>query len=212
VSHQRLPRWRHTLALATVMMSGPLITSCTSEDAPSPSPPTKGTSLAQCRSYGVPSAPVTLKLPGMVFYAAVADARNAGWTPGTALLAYDEQPRGGSATVSVTLFVAAASSAPDRIQEGMWKANIGESSRWGVDIVARGAIAVSAVADTTGAAKVSHSTFTTHHGSASATFDYWAFSSGGQRYLLSYARTPAAKTPNGATFFATATSCPKAAT
>ena len=164
-------------------------------------------SLAQCRSYGVPSAPVTLKLPGMVFYAAVPHAANAGWTPGTALLAFSEEPPGGSATASVTLFVAAASSAPDRIQEGVWKANIGESSQWDVDIVSKSAITLSDAADTTQATDISHSTFTTHHGTASATFDYWAFTSNGQRYLLSYARTPESKTPDAATFFATATGC-----
>lgn len=145
----------------------------------------------------------------MVFYAAVPDAANVGWTPGTALLAFNEAPPGGSATASVTLFVAAASSAPDRIQEGMWKANIGESSQWDVDIVAKSAITLSEVADTTQATDINHSTFTTHHGTDYATFDYWAFTSNGQRYLISYARSPEAKTPAAATFFATATSCPK---
>lgn len=166
-------------------------------------------SLAECRSYGRLSSSVALKLPGMMFYAAVPEARNVGGTPGTTLVAFNDGPSGGSAAASVTLSVAAASSTQARIREGIWKANIGESSQWDVDPVARAAITVSATADTAQAGDVSHSTFTTRHGARSAMFDYWAFGANNQRYLLSYARLPSFTTPDAATFFATATSCPK---
>lgn len=157
----------------------------------------------------MPSFPVTLKLPGMVFYGDVPNAVSHGWAPGESLVAFSELQPDGSVTASVTLFVAPGSSAPDRVQEGIWHANIGEHEQWNVDLVAKSAITVSPAADTTQATDVSHSTFTTHRGSASATFDYWAFTANRQRYLLSYARTPAAKTPDPARFFAIATSCPK---
>lgn len=209
-SHPCGARWRHTMALVTVVVAGSLVAACTSEGSPTPTAPTKGMSLATCRPYGVPSAPVNLKLPGMVFSSAVADAVSHGRVPGTSLVAFDQERPDGSVTASVTLFIAPASTAPDGIQEEMWNANITEHGRWEVDIVARGAIIVSPVADTAQATNVSHSTtITTHRGSASATFDYWAFTANRQRYLLSYARTTATKSPDAATFFATATSCAK---
>lgn len=145
----------------------------------------------------------------MLFSAAVPDAANVGWTPGTALVAFSKERPDGSVTSSVTLSVAAASRTSDRVREMMWNANISEHSRWEVDIVAKSAINVTSAADTAAATNISHSTFTTRRGSTSATFDYWAFTSTGQRYLLSYARRPTVKTPDAATFFATATSCPK---
>jgi len=202
-SHRR----RQIAASAAVVLVGWLGVACTSQEAPAHPRPTKGMSLAQCLPYGVPAAPVTLKLPGMVLYAnAPVEAK-----PGsTALVAFNELPGVRSVSSSATVFVGPASSAPDLVQEGMLNANIAEHSDWGVDIVDKNAITVRPLSDNTQATKVSHSTFTTRHGSASATFDYWVFTASGQRYLLSYARRPAARTPDAATFFATATSCPKA--
>lgn len=142
----------------------------------------------------------------MVLYTEVPVVAKAGTT---ALVAFNELPGVASVSSSARVLVGPASSAPDRVQEGIWNANIAEHSDWDVDIVAKTAITVLPMADTTAATNISHSTFTTHHGSASATFDYWAFTANRQRYLLSYARTPTAKTPDAATFFATATNCPK---
>jgi hypothetical protein len=208
VSQQGRAR-RHTPALVTAVLVGSVLAACTSESPPSSTDPTKGASLAQCQPYGLSSAPVALKLPGMFLYAAVPDATASANLPSEALIAFDEKQPDGSVSASATLFVAAASSAPDRIRETIWKANIGEHGQWSVDTVTKGAITLSGAADTTQAAKVSHSTFTTHRGTTSAAFDYWAFTASGQRYLLSYARTPTARTPDAATFFATATSCPR---
>jgi len=73
--------------------------------------------------------------------------------------------------------------------------------------VAEEAITPSATPDTAQATDIRHSTFTTD-GTDLITFDYWAFTASGHRYMLSYARRPAAKTPDSATFF-TASSCPK---
>jgi hypothetical protein len=145
----------------------------------------------------------------MLFNGHVPDAVSHGKVPGTTLVAFDKERPDGSVTASVTLFVAAASSGPKSVQEEIWNANITEHGQWDVDIVDKGAITISPAADTTQAANVSHSTFTTHHGSSSATFDYWAFTANRQRYLLSYARTPMATTPDAATFFDTATGCAK---
>ncbi len=171
--------------------------------AQTPPAPTKGMSLAACRSYGVPSAPVTLKLPGMVLYMSAQVAAKSG---ATALVAFNELPGVRSVAASARVFVGPAFSTAERVREGIWNANLAEHSDW--DPVAKDAIAVRLIADTTQATKISRSTFTTRHGSASATFDYWVFTSSGQRYLLSYTRSPAAKTPDAATFFDAATSCP----
>jgi hypothetical protein len=204
---------RQTVALATVVMVGALLTACTSgdppasDDPPAGTAPTRGSSLAACRTYGVPSSPVTLRLPGMVFSSAFLDAAATAHSPAEALEAFDKKQSDGSVNASARLFIAPASSAVDRVQEGIWKANIGEYDRWPPDMVAKNEIILSPVANTTQATNVSHTTITTHGGSPWATFDYWAFASNGQRYLLSYARTPAAKT-DAATFFATATGCP----
>ena len=206
-NHHRRAQRRQNVALATVVLAGSLLTACTSKDAPAETTPTKGTSLAGCRTYGVRSAPVVLNLPELFLYATDPDSAPSGHSPGEALIAFDQKLPDGSVNASATLFVAPASDAPDLIQEGMWKANIGEHEQWDVGLVARSAITVLPVDDTTQATKVSHSTFTTDRGSASATFDYWAFTANRQRYLLSYARTPEAKTPDAATFFATATGC-----
>jgi hypothetical protein len=200
---------RHTLALVTAALVGSVLTACTSEGPPNSTNPTKGASLAQCQPYGLSAAPVALKLPGMFLYTSVRDAARSANLPSEALIAFDESQPDGSVNASATLFVAPASSAPEVIAEAIWKANIGEHEQWDVDTVAKGAITLSGATDTTAATKVSHSTVTTHRGTASAVFDYWAFTASGQRYLLSYARTPAAKTADATTFFATATSCPK---
>lgn len=214
-AQHRALRVRRTVALATVVMAGSLLTACTSGESPAESgespagaAPTRGSSLAACRTYGVPSSPVTLRLPGMLFYSAFRDAAPSAHSPAEALIAFNKKQSDGSVDASAKLFIAPASSAPDRIQEGIWKANVGEYEKWPVDLVAKNAIILSPVANTTQATSISHSTITTHGGSPWATFDYWAFASNGQRYLLSYAHSPAAKT-DAATFFATATGCPK---
>ena len=144
----------------------------------------------------------------MVFSSAFPSAAATAHSPAEALEALDKEQPDGSVHAAARLFVAPASSAVDRIQEGIWKANIGEYHRWPADLPAKNAIILSPIANTTQATNVSHATVTTHGGTPWATFDYWAFASNGQRYLLSYARTPAAKT-DAATFFATATGCPK---
>ena len=87
-------------------------------------------------------------------------------------------------------------------------ANSDEASQWGVRNADEGAITLSATPDTGQATDISRSTFTAN-GTGLITFDYWAFTASGHRYMLSYVRTPKAKTPDAATFFATAISCPK---
>jgi len=144
----------------------------------------------------------------MVLYVEFRDAAPSARSPAETLTAFDKKQPDGSGNASARLFIVPASTAVDRIQEGIWKANIGEYHQWPPDLVAKNAIILSPVANTTQATSVSHATITTHGGTPWATFDYWAFASNGQRYLLSYARTPAART-DAATFFATATGCPK---
>jgi len=96
------------------------------------------------------------------------------------------------------------------IQNAIYVANSDEALQWPVEGVDEGAAALNTVADTGLATDISHSTFSVGSVPRTVTFDYWAFTASGHRYMLSYARRPTAKTPDAATFFATATSCPKA--
>lgn len=209
VSPNRYAYRRQTAALATAVLAGSLVTACTSEDEPTPKATNLPTSLAACRSYGLPTAPVTLKLPGLVLREALPLPARNGTGPRLALMAVDEQGPDKSADASASLFDGPASTAPDRIRSGIWVANIEDSRRRGASLVAEKAISVSAATDTAQATNVSHSTFTTGPATNPIWFDYWAFTANGHRYLLGYVRKTPAKSPDAATFFAIATSCAK---
>jgi hypothetical protein len=86
-------------------------------------------------------------------------------------------------------------STPAQVRSGIYLANIEDTRSWGVSSVLEGAITLSRTVDTAQATDISHSAFSSTLGNHPVTFDYWAFTAGGHRYLLSYAHTPAAKTP-----------------
>lgn len=200
---------RQILALANVILAGTLTTACTSEGAPKPTATTRGPSLADCRTYGVSRAPVTLKLPGMV-QDKIGSLKNPNdhGGPRLAMSAVDERDSDRTVNATASLFDGPTRLTPHWIRNAIYVANSDEASQWRVKNVAEEAITLSATPDTAQATDISHSTFTAD-GTDVITFDYWAFTASGHRYMLSYARRPAAKTPDAATFFATATSCPK---
>ena len=150
-----------------------------------------------------------MKLPGMVQYQVRPLPNRNGTGPRLAMKAVDEENPGSTVNASVSLFDGPAATTPDGIRSGIYVANIDEASQWQVKNVDEEAVTTSAMVATVQATDISHSTFTAGTVASPVTFDYWAFTASGHRYLLSYARTPAAKTPDAASFFATATSCPK---
>ena len=165
--------------------------------------------MAACRPYGMSAAPVTLRLPGMVRYQnrSVTKGNDDGG-PSLAMIAVDEKYPDRNVNATASLFDGPAPTVPKWIRDGIWVANSDEASQWGVKDVNERAITLSTTPDTGQAKDISHSTFTAN-GTDLITFDYWAFTASGHRYMLSYVRTPKAKTPDAATFFATAISCPK---
>jgi hypothetical protein len=198
---------RQRVAWATLALACFPVTACTPESAPTPTP-TRGLSLAECHPYGVPSAPIALKLPGMVQSELRSLPPRQGTGPRLALKAVHNGP---PLVASAVLYDGPASKASKRVRDGIWVANIAEAAQWPVLNVDQGAITLSAIAANAQVTDISHSTFSVGAGSRTVTFDYWAFTAGGHRYLLSYSRHPGAKTPDAATFFTTATSCPKPA-
>jgi len=212
ISQHRCARGRHAGALLAVVVT--LVAGCTSQSDPTPSPSlsTPRPSLAACRPYGASSAPVTLKLPGLrLRYTRPLPART-GEVPHLALVAGDEENRNQEPTVSASLFDGPTLVSADGIRSGIWIANYEDARHWAQTPPDASAITLTKVADNLQATDITHSTFTLGLGARPIAFDYWVFTASGHRYMLSYARTSKAKTPDAATFFATATSCPKSAT
>ena len=206
--------------LAIMVVACSLVTACTSGGAPTPLPPSRGPSLAECQAYGVREAQITLKLPGTMRQEIRAPHNRSGaGDTGPELVVRGVDEALGVVNASAVLYDGPLPNTrvPDWVRSGIYVANIDEASLWGVKDVSVAAIALSALADSGQASDISHTTFTdvshvtsaTDPGTNPVTFDYWAFTASDHRYLLSYARTPDAKTPDAATFFATATSCPK---
>lgn len=209
ISQRRRAHGRHAGALLMVVLTGSLVAGCTSQSDPTPSASSQRPSLAACRPYGLPSAPVALKLPGMRLREARPLPARTGEGPRLALMADDEEGENQEATVSASLFDGPALVSAEGIRSGIWVGNYVDTRNWGLIPPDKGAITYTKVADTAQATDISHSTFIVGSAPRPITFDYWAFTANGHRYMLSYARTPKVKTPDAATFFATATSCPK---
>jgi hypothetical protein len=212
INQHTRPHGRHAGALLAVVLAGSLVTGCTSQDGPTPSPSTQRPSLAACRAYGLPTAPVTLKLPGLRLREARPLPARTGEGPRLALMADDEEGANQQATVSASLFDGPALVSAEGLRSGIWVGNYVDTRYWALIPPDESAITLTKVADTAQATDISHSTFIVGSAPRPVTFDYWAFTASGHRYMLSYARTSKAKTPDAATFFATTISCPKSVT
>jgi len=209
VSQRAAATGRYAAVLLTVALTGSLVAGCTSQGDPTPSASTQRPSLAACRPYGLPSAPVNLKLPGMRLRETRPLPATTEEGPSLTLLAGDEENVNQEATMSASLFDGPSLVSAEDIRSGIWIANYEDARHWAQTPPDASAITLTTVADNLQATDITHSTFILESVSRPITFDYWAFTASGHRYMLSYSRTPKVKTPDAATFFATATSCPK---